>query len=172
MDKEETPSTDKPAETTAEKANEPSEVETLNTQLKEQQNKYLYLYAEFENYKKRVFKERSDLLKFGHESLVRELLQVADNLDRALEHTENTEALVTGIKLVNQQLKESLGKFGVSPLKALGEKFDPANHEAVGEEKLQPGASEEEGFILKEHQKGYTLHGRLLRPARVVVATK
>src|SRR5271170_6771629 len=89
-----------------------SETELLKEQLKEQQNKYLYLYAEFENYKKRAIKERSELLKFGHESFARELLQVPDNLDRALEHTSGNDALVSGLKLVSQQLKEILGKFG------------------------------------------------------------
>lgn len=149
------------------------EVASLKSQIKEQQNKYLYLYADFENYKKRAIKERSDLMKFGHESLTREILQVADNLDRALEHTANVDALVTGIKMVNQQLKETLAKYGVVPVSALGQKFDPSLHEAVGQEKITPHSNgHEEGTVLQEHQKGYTLHGRLLRPARVIVATK
>ncbi len=148
----------------------PTEVESLKTQLKDQQNKYLYLYAEFENFKKRAIKERSELLKFGHESLSREILQVADNLDRALEHTEKVDALVTGIKMVNQQLKDTLGKFGVTPVSSLGQKFDPELQEAVGQEKGTNG--QEDGTVVREHQKGYTLHGRLLRPARVVVASK
>lgn len=147
-----------------------NEIEVLKAELKDQQNKYLYLYAEFENYKKRALKERSDLLKFGHEHLVKELLQVVDNLDRALEHTNNLEALVSGIKLVNQQLKDTMGKFGIIPLSALGEKFDPERHEAVGQEKTETEA--EQGTVIREHQKGYMLHGRLLRPARVVIATK
>lgn len=150
-----------------------NELEPLRAQLKEQQNKYLYLYAEFENYKKRAIKERSELLKFGHETLTRELLQVADNLERALEHTTNVDALVTGIKMVNQQLKDTLGKFGVAPVSALGQKFDPERHEAVGQEKTSSETNgHEDGTVIREHQKGYTLHGRLLRPARVVVAAK
>ena len=72
------------AETTKQSAEE-----TLKEELKAQQNKYLYLYADFENYKKRVIKERSDLLKFGHEGFVRELLLVCDNLERALDHSQN-----------------------------------------------------------------------------------
>src|SRR4051812_14010999 len=75
--------------------------EALKAELKEQQSKYLYLYAEFENYKKRAMKERSEMIKFGHEHFARELLQVADNLDRALQHPENAEALVSGIRMVN-----------------------------------------------------------------------
>ena len=153
-----------------EQAAEPSEVDALKAQLKEQQNKYLYLYADFENFKKRAIKERSDLLKFGHESLAREVLQVADNLDRALEHTEKVDALISGIKMVNQQLKDTLGKFGVTPISSLGQKFDPELQEAVSQEKATNG--QEDGTVIREHQKGYTLHGRLLRPARVAVATK
>lgn len=161
-----------------------AELESLKTQLKDAQNKHLYLYADFENYKKRVIKERSDLVKFGHESLVRDLLQVADNLDRALEHTTNVDALVQGIRMVNQQLKDCLSRYGVKPVDALGQKFNPEHHEAVGSEKVadvqdgqvvpgqRPDAHYEDGSIIREHQKGYTLHGRLLRPARVVVATK
>lgn len=145
------------------------EIQTLQNQIKEHQNKYLYLYAEFENYKKRAIKERSELIKFGNEALSRELLQVADNLDRALEHTNNVDALVTGIKMVNQQLKDTLTKFGATPITALGQKFDPEHHEAVGQEKSD---QHEDGVVIREHQKGYTLHGRLLRPARVVVAVK
>lgn len=150
-----------------------NELEKLIGELKESQNKYLYLYAEFENYKKRVIKERSDQIKFGHESLVRDILQVTDNLDRALEHTANHDALVDGIKMVNQQLKDTLTRYGVKTVSSLGLKFDPEKHEAVGQEKLETGQNgHEDGSVIREHQKGYTLHGRLLRPARVVVATK
>lgn len=150
-----------------------TELQKLKAELKDSQNKYLYLYAEFENYKKRVIKERSDQMKFGHESLVRDILQVTDNLDRALEHTANHDALVDGIKMVNQQLKDTLNRYGVQTVSSLGLKFDPEKHEAVGQEKLATGENgHEDGSIIREHQKGYTLHGRLLRPARVVVATK
>ena len=146
------------------------ETEALKLELKEQQNKYLYLYAEFDTYKKRVMKERSELIKFGYESFARNLLQVADNLGRALQHPDNHEALVAGIQMVNQQLKDTLNKFGVIPLISLGSKFDPECHEAVGSEKLNNSA--DGGTIVQELEQGYTLHGRLLRPARVVVGIK
>lgn len=153
------------------------QIDALKAELKEQQNKYLYLYAELENYKKRAIRERSDLIKFGHEGFVRELLHVVDNLDRALQHTtshtDSNDALVRGIRMVQQQLKDALAKFGVTEISSLGEKFDPQQHEAVGQEKVSgAGNGGEEGTVIREHQKGYTLHGRLLRPARVVVATK
>ena len=147
-----------------------ADLEIAQTSLKDQQNKYLYLYAEFETFKKRAIKERSELVKFGHEGLARELLQVADNLDRALEHSTDTGALVEGIKMVRQQLADTLVKFGVAEIKATGSKFDPELHEAVGQEKGSSDA--DEGKVLRELQKGYTINGRLLRPARVTVATK
>lgn len=158
---------------TAQADSTPSELEAVRAELQDQKNKYLYLYAEFDNFKKRSLKERSDLVKFGHERLARESLQVADNLERALEHTTNVDALVTGIKMVNTQLLDTLSKFGVVPIKSLGERFNPELHEAVGQEKITAEADgQQEGTVLRELQKGYTIHGRLLRPARVVVAVK
>lgn len=146
-----------------------SQEEILKADVEEQKKKYLYLYAEFENFKKRAIRERSDLVKFGNESLVREILTVVDNFERALAHAgdENKDALVTGIKMVGQQFKDTLGKFGVQTILAVGQKFDPEKHEAVSQEVTE---EKETGIVVREHQKGYTLHGRLLRPAKVVVS--
>ncbi|MGE4232236.1 MAG: nucleotide exchange factor GrpE [Bacteriovoracia bacterium] len=145
----------------------------LHKQLEESKNKYLYLYADFENFKKRAIKERSEFLKFGHEGLIRELLQVVDNLTRALDSQsqdqKTNEALMSGLQMVKQQFLEVLAKFGVSPIQTVGEKFDPTVHEAVEQEAT---SDEKSGSVLREHQKGYLLHGRLLRPARVVVGVK
>ena len=149
--------------------NDSAALEAVKKELEEHKNKYLYLYAEFDTFKKRSIKERSDLLKFGHENLSRELLQVSDNLERALEHTSNVESLVQGLKMVHQQLLETLQKFGVQKIDVQGKAFDPQFHEAVGTEKTD---SVNEGHIVREAQKGYTLHGRLLRAARVLVASK
>ncbi len=146
-----------------------SQEEILKAGVEEQKKKYLYLYAEFENYKKRAIRERSDLVKFGNESLVREILSVVDNLERALNHAgdANKDALVTGIQMVSQQFKDALSKFGVQIIPTAGLKFDPEKHEAVSQEVLE---GKEAGTIVREHQRGYTLHGRLLRPAKVVVS--
>lgn len=146
---------------------EPSEIEELKKKLSEQQNKYLYLYAELENFKKRSQKEKADLLKFGQETFAREILTVTDNLERAADHTENIESLVSGIKLVVQQFHNILARFGVTPLDSVGQPFDPETQEAVAQE-----PSENDGVVLREQQKGYSIHGRLLRPARVVVGRK
>lgn len=149
-------------------SNETRQIEELHAQLKEKDSKYLYLYAEFENFKKRAIKERSDLLKFGWESLARDLLQVIDNLERALAHTPagTDKNLSEGLQMVLSQFKSTLQKQGVQEIESVGKPFDPNLHEAVAEEhsKLPKGT------ITQEHSKGYTLHGRLLRPARVNVS--
>jgi len=139
----------------------------LEAQLKEEKNKYLYLYADFDNFKKRAVKERSELIKFGWESVARELLGVLDNLDLALAHVPPgaDKNWVDGLRMVAQQFQATLEKQGVTPVRAQG--FDPNLHEAVGQENSDQPA----GTIIKEHSRGYLLHGRLLRPARVVVSS-
>lgn len=136
----------------------------LQQELDEEKKRHLYLYAEFENYKKRAIKERSDLVKFGHEPLAREILLIKDNFERGLQHSDNPEALVAGLQMVAGDMKRVLERFAITEIKTVGEKFDPNLHEAVGQEE-----SDQDGVIVREHQKGYTLHGRLLRPAKVVV---
>lgn len=141
----------------------------LEAQLKEKESKYTYLYAEFENFKKRAQKERSDLLKYGWEAAARDLLQIIDNLERAFIHipTGTDKTLVEGLKMVLNQFKAVLQKQGVEYIESLEKDFDPNLHEAVSQEE----STEPTGKILKEHMRGYTLHGRLLRPARVVVSS-
>ncbi len=143
-------------------------IEELEAQVKEKENKYLYLYAEFDNFKKRTIKERSDLIKFGWESVARDLLQTVDNLERALNHVPSgtDKKLVEGLEMVLNQFKSSLQKQGVQPIESLKKNFDPNLHEAVGQEESDLPS----GMIVKEHVPGYTLHGRLLRPARVVIS--
>lgn len=144
-------------------------IEELETQLKEKDAKYLYLYADFENFKKRQLKERSDFIKFGWENVARDLLQVLDNLERAMEHTPPTtdKNLVQGLMMVIQQFKSTLQRQGVEEIQAVGKPFDPNLEEAISQE----ASDQPEGNVISEHVKGYTLHGRLLRPARVVVSS-
>ena len=143
-------------------------VSELEIEVKEKESKYLYLYADFENYKKRSVKERSELIKFGSEPLVRELLQTLDNLERALQHTpEGTDKnLVAGLKMVFENFQSTLKRFGIEAVESLKKDFDPTLHEAVGQE----DSDLPEGKIVKEELSGYTLHGRLIRPARVIVS--
>ena len=133
---------------------------------------YLRSQAEMENMKKRNRKEREDYLKFANESLIKEMLPVLDNLEKALSHSENentVHALKEGIHLTLKGLKDSLSKSGLEEVKALGESFDPCFHEAVSEmddPKAKPG------IVITELQKGYVLNSRLIRPAMVVVNRK
>lgn len=157
-----------------EASNSPDPVAELQGKLQESEKKYLYLYSEFENFRRRNERDRADFLKFGHEGFLRDLLQVVDNFERAVTHAKSAGGekgsplaqVCQGVEMIHYQLMETLKSQGVQTVSALGVKFDPAFHEAVGDE-----ASEQEaGTILKEIQKGYTLHGKLLRAARVIVA--
>jgi molecular chaperone GrpE len=150
--------------------------EELQAKLEEEKKKYLYLYSEFENFRRRNERDRLEFLKFGHESFLKELLQVMDNFERALAHAKSQGGdkgsplaqVVQGIEMIHYQYLDALKGQGVAAVVSLGQKFDPAVHEAVGEEE----SDAEPGTIVKEMQKGYTLHGRLLRPARVVLAKR
>lgn len=153
---------------------ETSALAVLQEELKQEKNRYLYLYAEFDTYKKRTFKERSELIKFGHETFARELLSAKDNLERSLQFATSAQAdlgdqWIAGIRLVIDELSRTFEKFNIKEIKSAGEKFDPMLHEAVGQEKSS--IPEQDGKVIKEQQKGYTLHGRLLRPAKVIVGT-
>ena len=147
---------------------EASPTEKLKAELEEAGKKYLYLYADFENYKKRVTKERSDLVKFGWEGVARELLQIQDNFERALSLLpENTDAAFRdGLKLISQEFRGTMERKGVKAQVTVGQTFDPNLHEAVGQE----ASDKPQGTILREIQKGYMLYDRLLRPARVILS--
>jgi molecular chaperone GrpE len=130
----------------------------------------LRLAADMENLKKRQERERAELLQFGNENLVKELLPVVDNLERALDHGRQLaapEALLEGIDRVYQGFIKALERFGVAPFDSVGQNFDPAFHNAMMQEEAPdvPDCS-----VIKELQKGYLMNQRLLRPAMVVVA--
>jgi molecular chaperone GrpE len=155
----------------------PADIAKLQQQLEEksqeaQENYHraLRLAAEMENLKKRLEREKADLLQFANESLIKELLPVVDNLELALEHgrqAETPSSFLEGIELVHQGFLKALARFGVTPLTAVGQPFDPAYHNAV----VQEAAPEvPDCTVLQEMQKGYLMHNRLLRPAMVVVA--
>lgn len=147
------------------------ELEEVRTQAQENYDKFVRLYAEFDNYRKRVAREKAELVRYGNEELLRELLPVLDNLERALEHAKkdpsNPQAILEGVELILEQLRGLLKRFGVEPIVALGEKFDPLRHEAVGEEERE---DVEPGKVVQEVLRGYMLNDRLLRPAKVIVA--
>lgn len=133
---------------------------------------YLRSQAEMENMKKRFQKEKQELVKYGNEVLAKQLLPVADNLEKALDHSkdENSlEALREGVDLTLKGLLSVLEKAGVEVIEALGEPFDPNFHEAVSE---QEDKNAPPGTVLQELQKGYLLNQRLIRPAMVIVNKK
>ena len=133
--------------------------------------KYYYLAAEMENMRKRFDREKQNLLKFGNERILSDLIEVIDNLDRTLDALEGEvdskiKNIVVGVDMVRKQFIETLKNNGVERIEALGEKFDPNFHEAMSQ---QPADDKEEDTIINEFQKGYMLNGRLLRPSKVIV---
>jgi molecular chaperone GrpE len=138
----------------------------------EARDQLLRLQADFDNFRKRALKERNEVLHYGHQNLVKELLSVVDNLERAIGHARasgggDLGGFLQGVELVQRELLGALEKHGVGRVEALGQLFDPAVHEAMAQ---VPDAAAAPGTVLEVLQEGYRLRDRLLRPARVVVA--
>ncbi len=147
-----------------------SRLDQKTQEAQELHDKMLRYAAELENLKKRQEKEKADLLQYANEALIRELLPVLDNLERAQEHgrqVETPESFLEGLENLHQGLMKALARFGVTVMTSVGEKFDPAFHNAVMQEETTAAPDQ---TVLKELQKGYLLQNRLLRPAMVVVA--
>lgn len=169
---------DGPAPAPAEAAVPQEELERLKAELEkksreagEYKEKYLRAYAELENFKKRILKDQAEFIRYANEALLRELLVVLDNLERARAHAPSLpEATpwIEGIVLTVKQLEEIMAKFGVTPIQAVGLPFDPSIHQAM----LQVERDDQEGTVVEEFQRGYLLHERVLRPALVAVAKK
>jgi molecular chaperone GrpE len=136
--------------------------------LKDTHERLLRTAAEFDNYRKRVQKEKDDLRKFAVESLLKDFLPVADNLERALDHAEEHDLrqVIEGVRLVQKMLGDALGKHGIVAFSAVGQPFDPNFHEAL----MQAESDKPPGTVVSEMARGYKLHDRLVRPAAVVVA--
>jgi molecular chaperone GrpE len=159
---------------------EKDEKDELNTQLREwkqkaedERDRVLRVLAEFENYKKRMNRQMEDYRKYANEALLKELLSVVDNLERAIVSSEDTEdnpresCVVEGVEMTLNEILKVLEKFHVTSFEALGKQFDPAFHEAVMQ---QESNDHPEKVIINVLQKGYMIHDRLLRPAMVVVS--
>ncbi|HEU5318343.1 MAG TPA: nucleotide exchange factor GrpE [Chloroflexota bacterium] len=143
--------------------------ESAKTEAAANCDKYLRERAEMDNYKKRIERTYADLAKRGRKDLLLKLLGPIDNLDRALAFESDPQNLLKGLRMIHSQFKELLAGEGLSEVKTVGEKFDPSVHEAIATE---PADGREEGEILEEVQKGYTIGDELLRPARVKVASR
>lgn len=158
------------------KSKREQEIEMLKAQMEEKAkqaeenyDRFLRAQAELENYKKRAEREKNSLAKYGNEELIKAILPVVDNLERALDHPqgENPDGLVEGVKIIYNQLLQVLEKFGLTPIAAVGEPFDPSKHEAM----MQVESTDHEpNTVVSELQRGYFLNDRLLRPAMVSVA--
>ena len=121
--------------------------------------------ADLENYKRRATREKQDALRFGSENLLKDLLPVIDNLHRALAHAKTDDPIAAGVQMVLKGFDEVFERHGVKVVPARGTPFDPARHEAIShvESEAPPNT------VIDEHQRGYVLHDRLLRPALVTV---
>ncbi len=133
--------------------------------------KYLRLAAEFENYKRLTQRDQRDQIKFGNEQLLKELLPVVDNMERAIKAARDNggnPALVQGVDLTLKQLSGALTKFGIQAVETVGQAFDPSTHQAVSH---VPSDSVPPDHVVDEFQKGYRLHDRILRAAMVSVSS-
>ena len=157
-------------EETAEKA-PLAEGEQILAELQEINAKYLRLYAEFDNYKKRVSKDKEELIKYGNESLLYEILPFIDHLEMALKHASNevSSGLVQGVEITLRDLRKTLEKFGLTAIEADGKTFDPVVHHAMSQVERN---DTEDNTVVEEFRRGYMLRDKVLRPALVAVSKK
>jgi molecular chaperone GrpE len=146
-----------------------AERDQLAREKAELQDRMLYARAEFDNARKRFEQQRSDYLQFAAMDLVREILPVMDDFERALKVETADRDYAKGVDLIYQRLSDNLKKMGLEPMETTGKLFDPNLHQAV--ERVQTDEAEDQA-ILGEFQRGYNFRGKLLRPAMVRVAVK
>jgi molecular chaperone GrpE len=154
---------------TYEETNFESEIQKLQAEVEEKENKYLRLHADFENYKRRALLDQQSMMMYRAQSIVTDILPVLDNFERALQvesTDEQTKSVLQGLEMVYRQLVEAVKKEGVEEIPALGQQFDPNVHQAVMQES---DSSKESNEILQEFQKGYKLKDRVIRPSMVKV---
>jgi len=157
-------------EEVSEQLEEPTELELLQAKLDEQENSYLRLRADFDNYRRRVQKDTEAASKYRAQSLVSDILPVLDNFERAIDtapQTEEAQSFVKGVEMVYRSLKTALEAEGVQEIAPDGQAFDPNFHQAVMQE---PSEEHESGIVIQTLQKGYQLKDRVIRPAMVKVS--
>jgi molecular chaperone GrpE len=153
-------------------ASEGGDITDLTHKLMAAEQEILRGHAELENFRKRMQRDTEQQIKFANVPLVRDLLDVIDNLNRAVDAARadetNAKALIDGVQMVSQQFTQALAKHGCKPIEALGTEFDPNFHSAVTQ---MPSAEYEAGKVALEVAVGYVLHDRVIRPAQVIVST-
>ena len=152
------------------KDNMEQEIENLKRQVEEQKDKFLRLFAEFDNYKKRLAKERLELFSMAGKDIILEILPVADDIERAVKasiEADEVETVREGLGLIADKFKKVLEKRGVRPIDAIGSVFDVEKHEAITEIPVQ--SEEMKGKIVDEIEKGYMMNDKIIRFSKVVV---
>lgn len=142
----------------------------LERELEEQKDKFLRLYSDFETYKRRVQKDKEEIYKFANEEFVKELLPTLDNLETALKHaSESTDGLKEGVEMTLRELKRSFEKFGLKPIEALGQPFNPEYHHAIAQVEREDVPDK---TVVEELRKGYLFNDKVIRPSLVAVSRK
>lgn len=145
-------------------------LEQKESEIQSLKEKLLRQAADMENTRKRLERDRTEAVAYANESLIRELLPVVDNLERAIQHAEqdtDNQTLLEGVKMTHKHFLDTLARFGCRPFESRGKDFDPCFHEAILQQETEEFPPNR---VIQEFQKGYTLHDRLLRPALVAVS--
>lgn len=161
---------DKEAQEEQEEELQRDPVEVLNEELKEQKDKYLRLMAEFDNYKRRTSKEYERIVESANEHLMRDIIEVRENFERALSMTEENHDFIKfleGITLIFNKLEENLKKNGLAVFTEVGDEFDPALHDAMMK---IPDSEIPEDHIIEIYEKGYKLKDHVIKHAKVIVS--
>jgi molecular chaperone GrpE len=168
---EEAVDTPSPSETGQQELTElRDKLEAKEKESKENYERYLRQVAEVDNFKKRVNREKDDAIRYANENLIKDILPVMDNLERAVAHAQgggNGKPLVEGVEMVLRGLLDVFSKHGVVQVPAVGEVFDPGKHEAMAQVE---SSQHQPNTVINEHHRGYLLRDRLLRPALVTIA--
>ncbi len=148
-----------------------SEIEQLRQQLAQAEKDLLRSQADMENFRRRTRKDNEDRVRYAAMPLVTELIEIVDNLNRAVESAQTSgsdQGMIEGVKMVSQQIADVLAQSGCKPIDAVGSTFDPNKHEAI---RMEPSDEFEPNVVTQETRTGYTLHERVVRPAQVFVST-
>lgn len=159
-------------EDSTEKNDDTDEIKELTEELEKEKEKYLRLAAEFDNFRKRCQKEQEEFRKYSNEKLIVDLLDIYEGLERGIENfkkTDDKEKIIKGLEILYNQFDNVLKSYGLSPIKSIGEKFDPYKHEAM----MQTETDEyEDGTIIEEFKKGYTLNNKVICYSKVRVSKR